>query len=561
MSFSTKQVNAHLRRGEYKEADRLCQEAIKTDPGNGDLWHIRGMAAIGAQAFDRATQYILRAIFHKPGSSAMHLNLGIALGALERTSEARLAFEEAVKLEPSSLDMQLALASFYLTQKEYEKAQGTIDAALALRPESAQALDLDALVAQRLAQFDRAFASAAKALQIDPNLPNSHRVTADLLMRGQDYAAAQDHYEAALKLRPKDWEARSNYGLLLSRTARYAEAVEHYQAALPHLDKDAQSHFSYSVVLLALGRLEEGWPLYAARAYAYAEAPPAHLAHLDRLPAPGDRVLLTTDQGPGEQIMFASLLPDLVRTGAELTVTCDERLVPLFQRSFPTIRIIRRRDPLPSDLTGQIGLADTARWLRPTFASFPPQDGYIVPDPPLTASLRTRYSAGRKKQLVGISWNTVKGAKISGQKSIPLDQWGPILSMPDATFVSLQYGETAEAVRGAEASFGVRIVQDPEIDPLRNLDAFASQVAAMDLVITTSNTTAHVAGALNVPTYVFVPQGYGGLWHWFLDRTDSPWYPSVRLLRQRETGVWQDAIDEASALLAGFIEARTRPAT
>lgn len=556
MSFSTKEVNAHLRRGEYIEADRLCREALKTDPGNGEIWHLRGAAAIGMQAFDRAMQYILRAIFHKPGNSAMHLNLAAALAALGRNEEAGRAFQEAVNLDPTNFDALHGLASFQFAQKEYEKAQSTLDAALAVRPGYAAALELDALTAQRLSQFDRALTSAVKAVEINANMAKAHRVAGDVLMRRQDYAAAQTHYEAAVRLKPNDWQTRSNFGLLLSRTAQHSAAVEQYQAAFEHIRQDPFSLASFSLALLTLGRFEEAWALYGAREQTYDDVPRYTLPHLDRLPQAGERVLFTTDQGPGEQIMFAGLLPDLLRTGAEMTVVCNSRLVPLFQRSFPTVRFINRHDPVPGAVAYQMGLAETARWLRRTFADFPAHAGYLVPDPALTQTLRARYAAASPKNaVVGISWRTTKDAKVSDQKTIPLTQWGPILAIPNVTFVSLQYGDCDEELRAAEAAFGVKIVRDAAVDPLRDMDTFTAQTAAMDLVLTTSNTTAHVAGALNVPTATFVPMGYGGLWHWFLERADSPWYPSIQLLRQRTQGDWDPVVDDAAALLAGFAKA------
>ena len=81
-------------------------------------------------------------------------------------------------------------------------------------------------------------------------------------------------------------------------------------------------------------------------------------------------------------------------------------------------------------------------------------------------------------------------------------------------------------------ALGVEIYQDPEIDPMGDLDDFFAQVAALDLVISTSNTTVHVAGSQNIPCWVLLPWGRGALWYWFLERSDSPWYPSVRLYRQ-----------------------------
>jgi ADP-heptose:LPS heptosyltransferase len=205
----------------------------------------------------------------------------------------------------------------------------------------------------------------------------------------------------------------------------------------------------------------------------------------------------------------------------------------------------------------QIGLADTAKWLRRSFSEFPRHSGYLKADRYMADLLRAKYTAGRiEKPLVGISWRTIQSAKVSTQKTIPLDRWGPILSLPGVTFVSLQYGECEEELRAAELEFGIRIIRDDAVNAMLDLDSLAAQVAAMDLVISTSNTTAHIAGALNVPTWTFVPQGYGSFWHWFLERTDSPWYPSVRLLRQTSRGDWQSALDKAATAFAEFVETR-----
>jgi ADP-heptose:LPS heptosyltransferase len=126
--------------------------------------------------------------------------------------------------------------------------------------------------------------------------------------------------------------------------------------------------------------------------------------------------------------------------------------------------------------------------------------------------------------------------------------------MPGATFVNLQYDSDLEEVANAAREFGARIISDPEIDAGGDLDDYAAQVAAMDLVISTSSASAHMGGALNVPTWVFVPLGIGGLWHWFTDREDSPWYPSVRLFRQSTRGEWGDVIERASTALDAFMQ-------
>ena len=134
-------------------------------------------------------------------------------------------------------------------------------------------------------------------------------------------------------------------------------------------------------------------------------------------------------------------------------------------------------------------------------------------------------------------------------KSIDLRDWAPLLRQRGTTFVSLQYGNDAAHVQRVRDELGVAIIDDPEIDQLRDLDGLAAQIVAMDHVVTISNTTAHFAGALGVPGTVLLPRDRGLHWYWFVDRPDCPWYPSLTLLRQRVSGQWGDVIASAAQRL------------
>ena len=163
--------------------------------------------------------------------------------------------------------------------------------------------------------------------------------------------------------------------------------------------------------------------------------------------------------------------------------------------------------------------------------------------------MRAAYTANDPdKTIIGIAWHSANPTA-AAQKSTSLLEWGPLLQTPGAIFVSLQYGNHAAEVRAAEAAFGCRIVTDKTVDSLKDIDAFAAQVAAMDHVVSVSNTTVHVAGGLGVPTSVLLPKAFGKIWYWFLERSDSPWYPSLTLHRQTRAGAWNDIIAAAARTL------------
>lgn len=174
--------------------------------------------------------------------------------------------------------------------------------------------------------------------------------------------------------------------------------------------------------------------------------------------------------------------------------------------------------------------------------------GFLIADRDATARQRRQLEArAAGRPLVGLSWRS-RNAAYGTSKSLALSDLLPLLR-PDIFWVDLQYGDTA-AERSMASAAGAEIWRDADIDPLRDMDAAAAQVAALDLVITISNTTAHLAGALGLPTWLLLPSpGYGLLWYWFVERADSPFYPSVRCFRQGRGEGWPAVIAAVGAAL------------
>lgn len=192
-------------------------------------------------------------------------------------------------------------------------------------------------------------------------------------------------------------------------------------------------------------------------------------------------------------------------------------------------------------------------WLRPNVAAIPQSASLLTPDWPRRQAFRARLDndgpGGRNKPLViGISWVS-KNPAVGSQKSTSLLEWEPILRESGVRFVDLQYGETRPDRAAAKKELGVDITHFDDLDALKDLDGLAALIAACDLVITVSNTTAHLAGALGVPVWVLISSGIGQTWYWFRDRSDSPWYPSARLFRQTEIKNWRPVIKEIAKTL------------
>jgi hypothetical protein len=188
-------------------------------------------------------------------------------------------------------------------------------------------------------------------------------------------------------------------------------------------------------------------------------------------------------------------------------------------------------------------LGDAGAWRRRDFGLFPRHQGYLKPDPARVTAIRAEYRAvAGQKPLVGISWHSA-APSFGPDKTLTPAARTHLLELPGVQWVNLQYGPHAFEVPGEAALY------DPNIDALRNMDDFAAQVAAMDLVVSVSNTTAPLAGALGKPAWVMLPRVKNRRWYWFPDQQPNPWYPSLRPFLQSADGSWDGVAAAVTAAL------------
>lgn len=392
----------------------------------------------------------------------------------------------------------------------------------------------------------------------------------ELLSARIDYATLLNEYgdieKSILVLRDihKDYPLDASVGLNLAITLAQAgewEGFDDLSRQLIAQNPAPEILWMRALVCLSYGRFEEGWPYYGVRWRLPTTAWNTPRRDLGLPPvAPGMRPTkpfwLWTEQGIGDEILLASVLPEARKAGFDFIFGCNPRNIALFQRRFPDLQVNDINTVTRADLPGiglQMPLADLTALLRPDSASFGNQGAYLQPDPSLRDNLRHRYQSRQPGNLlVGISWDSGKASR-ARQKSTALSDWLPILQTPGITFVNLQYGYTQPALAEMRTQFGIDILHDSSVNPLGPTDPAAAQIAAMDMVITVSNTAAHIAGALGVPTLVLLPATYGLQWYWFRDTERSPWYSSLTLLRQQRPGTWQPVIAEAKTRLEQFI--------
>ena len=377
-----------------------------------------------------------------------------------------------------------------------------------------------------------------------------------LKMQGRLQEAVQT-CDRMIQLKPDFATAYYNRGVALQQLKKYEDAMESFSAAIEYKPDYAQAHSDLSLIMLLLGNFKEGWQEHEWRMMEEKnrEQVPVAIANWKGEPLQDKVILLRAEQGIGDEVMFASCFLDLVAKNPEqIIVECDSRLVPLFTRSFSNMNIQGKRKEKNLDWLNKFGAIDfqlamgsLPMFFRPDLGSFPDRQSFLKPDPVLQEKWKSRYAEIGEGMKIGISWRGGSRDSMKVSRSIDLNSWMPILQS-DAHFVNLQYGDCTEDINQFEQQSGVRIHDWVDADPLTDLDNFAAQIAALDLVISIDNSTVHFAGAVGVPTWVLLPVSAD--WRWLLERDDTPWYLTVRLFRQTTSGDWSDVFSKIQKKLA-----------
>lgn len=536
--------------GDLRGAERLYDKVLKADPNNADALNLKGVIASDTGRHKHAISFFDRAARAFPAFADAHFNKGLALVALGQNDEALSAYAKAIALKPAYGDALLnyglllhamarareAIAAFRVMTKACPlDARGFYNLGACLE-KSLPTLAAD----QRDAAGNESAAAFERALALDPVNPDTHYAFSNLHTFRGDYHKAAAHLETALGLRPQWPDAWNNLANQTEALGDRAGALAMFDRALAQDPGNTGAAVNRAMTCLALGRLSEGWEGYGRRF----EDPrfPFVSRHW---PWPkwqgedlrGKRILLWGDQGVGDEVLYGSMIPEVAAQAEACVVECEARLAPLYRRSFPTLEIVSERAAgrdsalARRDFDFHCSALDLGARLRGTFAAFPNTAGVLRADPDRVARLRQGYLGDAPgNRVIGVSWRSINPG-LTHQKGLDLADLAPVLTLPGVTFVNLQYGDVADEIAAFAEKSGVKVLIDKQIDPLTDLDGFAAQVQACDAIVTISNTTAHFAGALDVPTALYVPDGRKRHWYWFTGGSFSPWYRSIRVFR------------------------------
>ncbi|MDJ0894614.1 MAG: tetratricopeptide repeat protein, partial [Alphaproteobacteria bacterium] len=520
-------------------ARHFAKAASLLDPREaGPLLHrvATQLALLGLHA--EAEEALRRLIAVQPDNLPALSQLGRVLRSLQREEESIAVFRQAVQAAPDDIGAMCDLGRA-LMQRAPDEAETLLDRAVALAPDDVRTLFARGSYAEHHGDADRACTLLSEALQryeqdgpkgdVQPALICNNLANALIALgRRRDGLAM---FEQAVAYEPASRTYRHNRGLCLLGLAEWERGWTDYEERL-HLSR----------------KLGTGLPDFAAWG---TSLPPLW----DDEPLDGRQVVVICEQGPGDMVMFAQCLPALVQTGADVELRAPQRMAAILERSFPDVRVsvyptIEHSAAAPSSADYAIPLGSLPRRYRRHNDDFTAPDRYLAVDPGAAEAWRERLDALGEGLKVGISWRGGGVSKELAFRRVPLMDWAGLAELPGIHLVSLQYGERRAELDALAEATGARIADWEDLDPVFGIDDFAALVDGLDLVISVANTTVHFAAALGKPVWSLVPTAAS--WRWLTERTDSPWYPTMTLLRQARGQPWSDLLRETEQRLAAF---------
>jgi Tfp pilus assembly protein PilF len=499
--------------------------ANAADPARADVWNELGLVEITLGNYEQAEESLEHTVNRNPDLAEGWNNLGMLLGRRHDLENARRHFLRAVYLKP---EFYMAACNLGLVNRELER-------------------------------FDDAERELRRALALDPQPTTARLNLAGVLQDTGRLDAARETLETAHGEAPQNADVLTAMSAVALRLGDGVRATQLAEQALGCAPDNPDARLALATAQLARGDFAHGWENYEARlASGQGMQRKFPIARWNGEDLRGKRIFVYGEQGLGDEIMFASCLPDLIRRGAHCLLDCNPRLRPLMREAFPEIEVLesltRPDSPEVIDVGADVcaPIGSLPRFLRTRREDFGGGAPYLKADAQRVPAWRERLATLGDGLKVGISWRGGLARTGRANRSIALEALQPLLQTAGVRWVSLQHDARPEELSALEAARATGVTHWREAHA--EMPETAALIAALDLVVTVCSTVVHLSGALGRTALVMTPRGPE--WRYLLEGTSMPWYASVELIRQRRRDEWSDVL----AAVRDRLE-RARPAS
>lgn len=518
MSSASSQLSQAIllfQQGKLREAEAACRAALSSNPDDVDALNLMGILAQRGGDLPRAIEVLSRAINIAPDVAKLYLNRGEAFRASNAFDRAVSDYRKAIELDPN-----------------YATAYYNLGIALRAQEKLAEAI-----------------AAYRAAVGIKPDYVKAHYNLANTLRTQLDFAAAEQAYRDAIRFDPNHAEAWNNLGEMLAEQMRIDEAFDAFSRAIELKPDHAGAHFNRSFIRLLRGEYDLAWPEHEWRWKRVGSEPPAVTLGRpmwDGSDLAGKTILLHAEQGMGDTIQFVryATLVARERNPARVIVACQLALVSLIATVPGVDEVIAFDHPIPP-FDEHAAIMSLPGIFRTTLQTIPAEIPYLFPDPARVERWHAKLAPMRKQLSVGLAWAGNPVQANDRNRSANLERLAPSLAgLANVRFFSLQKGAGREQLARVQNVIDV-------VDVSEDLDDYsdtAAAIANLDVVVTVCTSVAHVAGALGKPAITTLC--FNADWRWLTERKDSPWYPTMKLVRQTKQGDWEGVARRVREALA-----------
>ncbi len=547
----------HHRAGRLAEAEKIYRHVLAAQPKNADVLFLLGSLAHQSGKFDAAFDLLNQAIVINPNAPDYHLNLGVVLMAQGRLPDAIAEFRKTVTLQPqhaagyynlglalaqtgqlevaanalrqaatlnpNSTDVHNNLGSVLGRLNRLPEAEAAFRKSVALQPQNASALNNLGLALQKLGRLDEALAAFNQAAKLKPDYAEYLNNLGMTLGDTGHLEEALATFRQVIALNPNHAQYFYHMGIALEDLNRPQDALAAYQQAITLNPNHPESHMSTGIVRLLLGDLATGWKEYEWRA----KCPQIPMQR--NIPQPqwtgddpnGKTILLHWEQGLGDTIQFIRYAPLIAARGATVLLKCQPELEILMKTVDGITAIATDEKNLPP-FQFHCPLASLPLAFGTTLETIPAKIPYVTAPPDRIKAWRNRLDPADSRIRVGLSWAGQPKHRNDRRRSMRLEQFSPLAEVKSARFFSLQKGMAA--TQSSAPPPGMDFVDwTPD---LHNFAETAALITNLDLIICVDTSVAHLAGAMGKPVWLLLP--FVPDWRWMENRTDSPWYPTLK---------------------------------
>ncbi len=495
--------------GQLDAAVALYRTILAQQPRHADALHLLGIVSMQKGDLPEAVRLIGEAVASDTEHPAAESNLGVALRGLGRLDEALIHFDRSAALQPNA------------AETHYNRA-------------------LTLLEAGRHAE---ALAGFTRTVELAPQHAQAHMSRGVVLERLERDAEAIGAYDTALALTPNDPRVLYDRGHARYALGEIAAAEADFRRALHLAPNFAEAHMAMAESLLLTGRSAEGWRELTWRWHAASMAPYRRSFAVPEWrgePIAGKTILVHAEQGFGDTIQFCRFVRDVAARGARVVLEVQPQLLGVLQGVEGAAQVVASATSLPSFDTHAL-LMDLPGLLGVDPLTMPARAAYVAAEPARVAAWQEKFAPGAPLR-VGLAWAGRAVHRYNQRRSVGLDALAPLLSLPGVEFVALQPDAVVPPGKFPQLHVPGAAIMD--------FADTAALMAGLDLIISVDTVYAHLGGALGKPTWVLL--SYMPDWRWLQTRTDSPWYPTARLFRQRQPLAWSAVIADVAAGLAAL---------